>query len=354
MERKQLNTQSPAAGKKTGIPPRGARPLLFLVWVICLLTLAQLLAPGVLAANSIQVKVSPLRLDPTSPNRRTFGMLLFMNGFELASRDSRFGGLSGLALSDDGQTLYAVSDRGYWFSAILTKDAEGRLVGMGPWTVASLVDTDGKVIRSRERDAEALTRDRNGSFIVAFERSPRLWRYPASPAPFGRPPQSLPLPPEIFHAPNNAGLEATTVLLDGRLLLLTENFQNPDGTVKGWIFENNRYAPVSYISKDEFLPTDLATLPDGDLLLVERQYRVLRGAVVRLRRIPGPDLKAGARLRGKEILLLAPPLEVDNFEGVAVGRDTTKGTFVYLVSDDNYSPLQRTLLLQFRLIEAVP
>ncbi|HEX9880418.1 MAG TPA: hypothetical protein VGB25_09515, partial [Candidatus Binatia bacterium] len=80
----------------------------------------------------------------------------------------------------------------------------------------------------------------------------------------------------------------------------------------------------------------------------------LRGAVVRLRRIPGPDLKAGARLRGKEILLLAPPLEVDNFEGAAVHRDPEKGTFIYLVSDDNYSPLQRTLLLQFRLIEAVP
>jgi len=42
-------------------------------------------------------------------------------------------------------------------------------------------------------------------------------------------------------------------------------------------------------------------------------------------------------------------LAVDNFEGIAVRQDSNGDTLVYIVSDDNYSPLQRTLLLQFRL-----
>ena len=46
---------------------------------------------------------------------------------------------------------------------------------------------------------------------------------------------------------------------------------------------------------------------------------------------------------------LESPLNVDNFEGVAVQEDPSNGTIIYIVSDDNYNPFQRTLLLQFRL-----
>jgi hypothetical protein len=42
---------------------------------------------------------------------------------------------------------------------------------------------------------------------------------------------------------------------------------------------------------------------------------------------------------------------VDNYEGVAAGRGPGGETVVYLISDDNTNPLQRTLLMQFRLIE---
>ena len=36
-------------------------------------------------------------------------------------------------------------------------------------------------------------------------------------------------------------------------------------------------------------------------------------------------------------------------EGLAVRRAGDEGYFLYLISDDNFSPLQRTLLLQFSL-----
>ena len=53
-------------------------------------------------------------------------------------------------------------------------------------------------------------------------------------------------------------------------------------------------------------------------------------------------------LNGEDLLRLDPPLRLDNFEGIAVQEDAA-GTLIYLISDNNFQPFQRTLLLQFRL-----
>jgi hypothetical protein len=44
---------------------------------------------------------------------------------------------------------------------------------------------------------------------------------------------------------------------------------------------------------------------------------------------------------------MAPPLTVDNFEGMTAVIDAAGGIRFYLVSDDNASSTQRTLLLAF-------
>jgi hypothetical protein len=40
---------------------------------------------------------------------------------------------------------------------------------------------------------------------------------------------------------------------------------------------------------------------------------------------------------------------IDNMEGLAVRRGPKGETLLYILSDDNYSPLQRTLLLMFEV-----
>jgi len=59
-------------------------------------------------------------------------------------------------------------------------------------------------------------------------------------------------------------------------------------------------------------------------------------------------LAADAVVRGREIARLETPLVHDNIEGVAVTREGGRTT-IWLVSDDNQSMMQRTLLLKFRL-----
>ncbi|MFQ5829844.1 MAG: esterase-like activity of phytase family protein [Candidatus Methylomirabilia bacterium] len=306
------------------------------------------------AAGPPAVEAVPIELDPETPGRRRIGGLTFLSGFELRSADSRFGGLSGLALSADGDSLYAVSDNGYWLTARLRHDANGRLAGLTAWEIAPLLTPEGRVLRGQLRDAEALARDQDGSLIVAFEHAHRVWRYPPPPAAFTAPAQPLRAPAELADAPANGGLEAVTVLPDGSLLALAEEFKNPDGSLKGWLIEKIGFALVSYLPSKGFSPTDLATLASGDVLLLERRYSVISGPAARIRRLSGASVRAAARLQGEVIAQLELPLAVDNFEGLAVREDPEMGTLLYLISDDNFSPLQRTLLLQFRLDALFP
>ena len=67
--------------------------------------------------------------------------------------------------------------------------------------------------------------------------------------------------------------------------------------------------------------------------------------------MPANAIKPGARLRPIHLATLAPPLTVDNFEGVAARRGPQGETLIYLVSDDNFQAAQRTYLMMFRLID---
>lgn len=77
-------------------------------------------------------------------------------------------------------------------------------------------------------------------------------------------------------------------------------------------------------------------------------------------RLAKAALEGSGPLRPRELARLAPPLTVDNLEGLDVRRDPSGAELVYLVSDDNgcgkrsrlVAPraLQRTLLLMFELL----
>jgi hypothetical protein len=298
--------------------------------------------------SGVIVELLPIELDPKNPEKEDFGRLTLLSAYQLRSKDRRFGGLSGLVTGIDGK-LYAVSDRGYWISARMRLDSNDRLLDLLDWQTKPLLTPEMIPVSGALADAEALARAADGSLIVAFEQAHRLWRYPPPPATFDSPPAALPIPPEIAKAPSNGAIEAITYLPDGRLLALTEEHQNPDGSFKGWLLEDGRFAEISYLPSDGFRVTDCAGLKNGDVLVLERYYAFFGYLSARLKLVSRSSLRPGAQLAGEEILRLESPLAVDNFEALAVQEDSVKGTLVYLVSDDNFQFFQRTLLLQFRL-----
>jgi len=156
------------------------------------------------------------------------------------------------------------------------------------------------------------------------------------------------LPAAIARAPSNGGMEGLAMLPDDRLLILTEQYDNPDGSFKGWLIDTGKSAELSYVPSQGFHVTDCAALDNGDLLVLERRYVPFAILSARITLVKAASLQPGAKLAGKELLKLEQPLAAENYEGITV-QQTEKGTAIFIVSDDNYSPFQQTLLLQFLL-----
>lgn len=310
-------------------------------WALALAACAS--APEHRAGRSLSVTLLPVKVTPGGAPR--IGALTLLAAYELRSSHPRFGGLSSLELTRDGRTLVLLSDRGHWLSARLGLAPGGALKSLDDWQIQPIRDAGGQPVRRPWHDAEAVARAPDGAWLIGFEWQHRIWRYPRGL--LGSRPVPLRLPPALHEAPGNGGLEAVAALPDGRLLLICEHFLNEDGTHRGWIGKDGALQPLSYIGEEGFAPTDLAVVPgSGDVLALERAFSVLRGNRARIVRLRAAALHPGARLRGEELARLEPPMRVDNFEGLAVQRHPTGRLLVYLVSDDNFSVLQRTLLYQ--------
>jgi hypothetical protein len=302
------------------------------------------------ASNEVVVELTPFNVDAKNPERRQFGAVRLVSAFQLRSKDKRFGGLSGLAVGRDGR-LYAVSDRGYWLSARIETDESNALVNLLDWRIAPMLTPARTPVNGQLRDAEALAQTRDGSLLVGFEGAHRIWRYDPPPHALESTAIAVPIPAGTERAPRNGGIEGLTVLPDGRLLILTEQFDNPDGSTKGWLAHGNQSAEVSYLPAEGFRVTDCAALANGDVLVLERRYVPFGILSARMTLVQAENIQPGAKLAGKELLRLEQPLATENFEGMAVTR-VAGGTAIYLVSDDNFSFFQQTLLLQFFLPDA--
>ena len=141
------------------------------------------------------------------------------------------------------------------------------------------------------------------------------------------------------------------MLPDGRWLALSEGLAAPEGGRMGWIGQPGRWRRFAYGPAAGHVPVDAAALPDGGALVLERSFGLLAGFAGRLIRLSPAALGAaadGALIEGQSLLALVPPLPIDNYEGVAVTEREGR-LVVALVSDDNESFLQRSLLLLFEM-----
>lgn len=306
--------------------------------------LAALLArPAAAAPITVRARRLPLSETEKPPDR--LGPLTFLGALDLRSDHPDFGGFSGLLLDPD-LTLYAVSDRGAGLTARLELDQAGALTGLVDARLFPLLDSRGRPLgRGAWGDAEALARLPDGQFLIAFERQHRIMRHDA----IDRPGRPVPSPPGLAAAPRNGGIEALTVLADGRVLAIAEQLTGraPD-TVAAWLGppDGRAWQRRDWRTDGDFVPVDAAALPDGGALVLERRFGWLTGFASRIMRLEAASL-APPVLAGAEIARLEPPLLADNFEGIAVAP-AHRGLHVLLVSDDNFHPLQRTLLLLFR------
>lgn len=317
----------------------------------CILTgaLAMLTAGMPALADAIEVRAIPVPLNAANPAQTVVGKLTYRGGVELVSPSDRFGGFSALGLSSDGARMVSLTDEGNRLDAHLVYGPDGDLQGVKNTEIFTLTGPGGLPLMDKPlSDAEAMAPGVDGEIIVAFERAHRIWAYP----PNQTEPKALPLPEEMRKAPANSGIEALTLLDDGSLFAISEGLGR-NGANLAWISNPRGWSVLIYKTEDNYRPTGAATLPGGDVVVVERYFTPREGVRARIRRIQASAIRAGAEISGELLADIRDPLTVDNFEGIEAVRGAKGETLLFLISDNNFNRFspQRTLLMMFELTE---
>jgi hypothetical protein len=149
------------------------------------------------------------------------------------------------------------------------------------------------------------------------------------------------------------GIGALTDLPDGDLLALSEGVLDAPDQLAAWRLdaEGARALRLRYGVSDGLVPTGADRL-DQAIYALERRFALVEGGFVsRLVVFDAAQAEAGALIRGRALARLAWPALAENFEGIAVRRGADGRVLLYVISDDNFLPIQRTLLLQFSLAD---
>jgi hypothetical protein len=309
--------------------------------------------------DAIALDAQPLPLSSQDTREDNVGRLRYRGGLVITSPDKRFGGWSGLRVSSDGRHMLSQSDEAHFLKAALLYNAKGDLAGIASGQIADMRDLEGRTMTGKEGDAEGLallTPNINGPVAVSFERNHRIWQYDLSRG-LDVKPVAIAAPDEIGELGFNVGLESLVQLRPDTLLAIGETPQlGPDGDHPAWLIpapgaQDHAFARLSVEHHAPYEISDAALSPDGKhLYLLERHfYDLVRGLVIAVREIDAASIKPGARLEGDEIASFTMRQNIDNMEGMALRTGAHGETLLYIISDDNYNPVERTLLLMFEI-----
>jgi hypothetical protein len=307
-------------------------------------------APSDAGWDAVAVHVRPAAIAEKAGVGAQFGPLTFRGGVELSSQNALFGGWSGLVV-DASNRLTAISDEATFLRAQLQLNEAGDLVGLSEAKLALMRNEQGDPLDGKEwQDAEDIAHLADGRYAVSFERRHRILIYdldakgpiaPGTPGPAV--PQNINL---------NEGLEALEQMANGDLIAGREFSARQKPPTQ---FYELSMSGAPLVSGDADVGSNfglvaLRRFSNGDYLGLERFYFPFIGHRIELRRFPAVELTATPpRLSGAPLVRLAKPLAMDNFEGLAVVETPGKPIRLYLMSDDNFSKKQRTLIYAFDL-----
>ena len=166
----------------------------------------------------------------------------------------------------------------------------------------------------------------------------------------------MPVPPELSKLPFNKGLESLVAIpkdqpLAGALIAISERGLDAAGNILGFLIGGPSPGQFTVKRSQDFDISDAMMLPSGDLLLLERKFSMVQGVGIRIRRVPRGSVKPDAVIDGPVIFDVDLGYEIDNMEGIDSHVTEDGETVLTMISDDNFSMIQRTLLLQFTLID---
>ncbi|CAA2142950.1 esterase-like activity of phytase family protein [Hyphomicrobium sp. ghe19] len=311
------------------------------------------LKPGPIVVESRRI-TSFKRFEADKP----LAKVTFRGGLQLTSPAPQFGGWSALLMDDHAKTFVSISDAGEWLTGTLVYDGT-HPAGITNARIGPLRETAGPPIRrGRDHDSESIALEsgtlERGSVLIGFEGRHRIERYDLTPAGLSADRGNLKLPAGARKMHSNQGLEALTVMKGGPYkgapVAFSERLYDPSRNHTGWLWTASGPRTIHLKNIGDYDVTDISSLDDGTLFVLERRFRWLEGVKMRLRRIAPDDLRPDHTSEGEILIEADMNDQIDNMEGLAVARLKTGEILITMISDDNFNKvLQRTLLLQFVL-----
>ncbi|SEQ30744.1 hypothetical protein SAMN05428969_2654 [Devosia sp. YR412] len=326
-----------------------------------LAALIPLLMAGVMPTIAVEalVTATPVTSFGNAAIGQQVDRMVFRGGIAMTSPDDTFGGLSGLTMTGPNHQALFVTDRGNFVTGHLLYDDANALFGYIGVTVEPMRNSKGDVLpRQYAKDAESVdTIYRAGEPIgvrVGFEHLTRVADYTLTNGIPGGAAREVPIPDWLTDARTNETLESVCIAppaspVAGSTLLIAEEMLDQADNHRAYLLGQNDKGELSYQNSPVVNPTECTFLPNGDLLVLERGISML-SFVMNLRRVPAAEVRAGNLMVG-ELLLTATGGSIDNMESLTVHTAPDGELRVLIGSDNNFNDWQRSLLLEFALVD---
>jgi hypothetical protein len=308
------------------------------------------------APVQIAITARPIpTFEPRNPTRTEFGALTYRGGMSLMASHAEFGGISSIRVQADGERFLAVSDKGRWLRGRITYDGT-RPAGIVDAEMAPVLGADGKPLAARNwYDTESMAED-GGTVWLGIERVHRIVKFDVGKFGLLARGEPIPVPPGVGRLPNNKSIECLVFVPrrmpnGGTLVAISERGLDRDGNIQGFLIGGPNPGDFSVKRIGDFDISDCAVTPAGNLLLLERSFSRLTGVGMRIRSVPLGQVKPAATIDGAVLIESDMGYQIDNMEGISVHRAPDGKLVLTLISDDNFSIIQRTILLQFTLAE---
>ncbi|MEE9327995.1 MAG: esterase-like activity of phytase family protein [Cocleimonas sp.] len=273
---------------------------------------------------------------------------------------------SGLAWDTDEQILYAISDEGRLYHLKLGFDSN-KLTSMEVVYATPLNDIIGSKLKGKYSDSEGLSIINGNNkikgdtqLIVSFENKPRVAKYSTK----GKLLAKVKIPKKLrkrkSYRHKNKALESVTIHPKYGVITAAEYPLKKNHMKKHTLYATS-YSDTKKSAKKVWhfaashatnsAVTGLETLPDGNILVLERAYQnPITPIIINLRRVYLDNCNKKQHCKVETIANFngIDGWILDNFEGVTHLRENQ----YLMVSDDNNNPLQKTILVHFEIINS--